>query len=493
MHLLFPILAIVLVIVVAKLCYFVWMEAQFPEPMLADETHTVVTEDSWPIRLYRRTPAGGGGEPVFLPHALGANHLNYEVPVGHSVVDALVEAGYDCWTMDYRGDRSCPAPKGMSRRNTHVDDYLTKDVPAALQHIRETTGYDQVHWIGHSMGGMLLYAYEAVFGCEHIASATTFGSPIGFKDTRVKNAYLVALLAAYCPPLLSAAIRGGSPFARFVKPQIPGLPINWDNMHEGIDTQAHYNMLEVPPGGVSFDMNRWAMSQDWKMLNGALDVSAELRKSKLPLLAFFAPQDPFVNLDDAQDFMDNLPTEDKAMVVLSKEEGCEADYNHCDIPFSPNADVEVFPHVIGWLQEHPIGSKPVALKRSSRVESAARLAADALGLSASAPAAKDVSKPAKPKAKRKSTAKKSKTKKASAKPKAKAASKKAAAKSSSKKKAATKPKSKRKASAKKAGAKKKVAAKKPAAKTRAKASVKKKTPSKRKTATKPKAMKKKSK
>lgn len=446
MPLLFLIFVIVVVVVALALCYSVCLEALFPEPMLADETYTVVTEDSWPIRLYRRTPASGGGEPVLLCHALGTNHLNYEVPVGHSVVDALVEAGYDCWTMDYRGDRSCPPPKGMSRRNTHVDDYLTKDIPAALQHVRDTTGYDQVHWVGHSMGGMLFYAYQAVFGREHIASATTFGSPIGFKDTRIKSGALIAWLATNCPPLLSGAIRGATPFARFVKPQVPGLPINWDNMHPDLDTQAHYNMLEAPPGGVCYDMNRWAMSKDWKMLNGELDVPAELRTGETPLLAFFAQDDPFVNLADAEDFMDNLPTDDKAMVVLSKEEGCEADYNHCDIPFSPNADIEVFAHVIDWLQEHPIGAGSVAPKRSSRVSNAAKLAADALGLSTSAPAAK-----------------KPRTKKTSAKPKAKSAAKTTAAKTPSKKKAA-KPKSKPKAANKKTSSKKKAAAKKPAAK-----------------------------
>jgi len=459
---LFIIAAIVIAIIVLKLCYFVWLEAQFPEPMLADETHTVVTEDSWPVRLYRRTPAGGGGEPVFLPHALGTNHLNYEVPVGHSLVDALVDAGYDCWTMDFRGDRSCPPPKGMSRRNTHVDDYLTKDIPAALEYIQTTTGHEQVHWIGHSMGGMLLYAYEAISGNENIASATTFGSPIGFKDTRIKSGAAIAWLAANFPPLLSGAIRGATPFARYFRPQVPGLPINWDNMDPDLDTQAHYNMLEAPPGGVCSDMNRWAMSQDWKMLNGELDVPAALRKSTLPLLAFFAQDDPFVNLDDAEDFMDNLPTDDKAMVVLSKEEGCEADYNHCDIPFSPNADIEVFVHVVEWLQEHPIGAKPAVSKRSSRVESAARLAADALGLVAPA-GSKDAAEPIVidvPKSKAKAAAKKPKAKKSSVTPKAKtsakkAAAKKSAAKSPAKKKATAKPKSKPKASPKKKSASKK--------------------------------------
>ena len=458
MELYFYITVAVFAVGVLKLSYFVWLAARYPEPMLADEVHTVVTEDSWPIRMYRRMPANGQGEPVFLCHALATNHLNYELPIGHSVVDALVEAGYDCWTVDLRGNRNSPPPKGMSRRSAHVEDYLTKDVPAALQHIHETTGFEQVHWIGHSMGGMLFYAYEATFGGENIASATTFGSPIGFKDTRVKNGAIIAWLAANCPPLFSAFVRGAAPFAKILRPQLPGLPLNWDNMHPDLGTQAYYNLLEVPPAGVARDMNGWATRREWKMKNGELDVAAALRQCQTPLLAFFAKKDPFVNLNDAEDFMDNLPIDDKAMVILSKEEGCEKDYNHCDIPFSPNADIEVFAHIVDWLGEHPIGgAKPIPAKRSFRIESAARLAADALGLSESA--TQSVAEPAvaaPPKRKAKSAAKKPKAKKAAAKPKpkskAKTAAKKATSKTPAKKKTATKAKTKPKASTKKKAA-----------------------------------------
>ncbi len=465
MEILFIIGAVLVGVGLLKLAYFVWLSVRYPEPMLADEVHSVITEDTWPIRLYRHKSKLGEGEPVFLCHALATNHLNYELPAGKSLVSALTEAGYDCWTIDLRGNRNTPPPKGMSRRNTHVDDYLTKDVPAALSFILEKTGYDQLHWIGHSMGGMLFYAYQATLGNEHIASATTFGSPIGFKGTHVQDGAAIAWLAKTCPPLLSAVIRGAAPWAEWFKPQMPGLPINWSNMHPDLGARDYYNLLEVPPGGVAVDMNRWAIKRDWSMRNGELDVPAKLREGDTPLLAFFAPSDPFVKLPDAEDFMDNLPIDDKAMVVLSVEEGCANDYNHCDIPFSPNADIEVFVHVVEWLQEHPISTKPAAPKRSSRVASAAKLAADALGLDVSVPTtAKSNGEPIEidvPTMKR--TGKTPSKKKAAAKPKTKSVAKrktasKASPKSSTKKKAA-KAKSKTKASPKK-----KAAAKKPKAK-----------------------------
>jgi pimeloyl-ACP methyl ester carboxylesterase len=454
MSTLFIVIVTLAVIGLVKLVYFVWLNAKYPEPVLADEIHSVTTEDGWVVKLYRRKPASGDGEPIFLCHALATNHLNYEFPIGNSLVDALTEAGYECWTMDMRGDRNCPPPKGVRRSSATVDDYLHKDIPAALAFIREKTGYEQVHWVGHSMGGMLFYAYQAVYGGENIASATTMGSPIGFKNTKIRNAAWFAFLSAMCPALLSGAIRGLAPFSPLFRPQMPGLPMNWDNLHPDMDAQAFFNLLEVVPGGVAKQMNRWAVTRDWKMNDGTLDVPAELRKGTVPLLAFFAPLDPFVNMADAEDFMDNLPADDKAMVVLSKEEGCAKDYNHCDIPFSPNADVEVFIHVIEWVQEHAIGKRTASpASRSTRVSTAAKLAADALDFTRpSTPAAASVEEP-KPKRKKMPSAKKPATKKASARPKAK--------KASAKPKSKPKAKSKTNSAPKKPKAKSKTAASKP--------------------------------
>lgn len=479
------------VIVFMKLGYFVWLALRHPEPVSADEVHTVMTEDCWPIRLFRHKPKGGQGEPVFMCHALATNHLNYELPHGHSLADALSAAGYDCWLIDLRGNRNSPAPKGRSRREAGVDDYLFKDVPAAIAYIREHTGYERVHWVGHSMGGMLMYAYEATFGREHLASAVTFGSPIGFGGTSLANHWYAVWLASRAPWILSAVIRGGTPFARIFKPQIPGMPINWENMHEKIGTTAYYNLLEAPPGGVADDMNRWAHKREWRMHNRNLDMTAAVRKIETPLLAFYAKSDPFVSLKDAEALFEALPNPDKRMIVLSKANGCANDYNHCDIVFAPAADREVFAHVIEWLEAHPADAQPAVVRRSARVESAARNAASILGLAAAdllAPATpavkrkaastKSAAKPKTSPAKKKSAAKKTAATspaKSAAKPKAKPSAKKKVASSATKPKVAVKKKAATNSVKPKSTAVSKAAKKAPTKKAAAKLGVKKKS------------------
>jgi pimeloyl-ACP methyl ester carboxylesterase len=36
-----------------------------------------------------------------------------------------------------------------------VDDHLQKDVPAVLEYVLQATGAKQLHWIGHSMVGVV--------------------------------------------------------------------------------------------------------------------------------------------------------------------------------------------------------------------------------------------------------------------------------------------------------------------------------------------------
>ena len=139
----------------------------------ADEVHMVVTPDQWQIRVCRYRATTSPGEPVFLCHGFMSNQFSFALPAGRGLVDALCESGYDCWVVDLRGDlSSIPAP-GSTLDDPTLDDHLLRDIPSVIEFIRNATGHSKVHWIGHSMGGMLLYAYDLVFGTEALASGTT--------------------------------------------------------------------------------------------------------------------------------------------------------------------------------------------------------------------------------------------------------------------------------------------------------------------------------
>ena len=53
------------------------------------------------------------------------------------------------------------------------------DVPAILDYVRRETGHDRVNWVGHSMGGMLMFAFlELDSHPERIANFVGMGSTI---------------------------------------------------------------------------------------------------------------------------------------------------------------------------------------------------------------------------------------------------------------------------------------------------------------------------
>jgi len=425
---------------VLAVIYWKWMLATCTDSTRADEVHMVTTEDLWRVRLCRYKPKTGEGEPVFLCHGFMANQFNFCYPAGASVVDVLVEQGYDCWAIDLRGARSSIPPFGRSIEEPTVDDYLLRDIPAALDYIRRNTRYAKVHWIGHSMGGMLLYAYDAVFGPDVVSSATTAGSPIGFEGMAFRRPNLLFALRRCSRGLWDAVTRGSMPLLNVIRPQSQTVPINWENMNPALGVKQFFNMLETPPMEVAETLAKAAEFKVWRVRNDEVDVFAALKELRVPLFAIFGQADPMVAAGTVQEFFDALPGADKKLLLLSKENGHEADYSHVDLVMGRRCDVEVFPALIAWLQDHPISER---LGQEKAV--------------AAKPAKKRVAK--KPAAK-KTVAKKPAAKKPAAK-KTVAKKKRVAKKTVAKKPAAKKPAAK-KTVAKKPAAKK-PAAKKPAA------------------------------
>ena len=336
--------------------YFMLLLMHYPEPARADEVHTVHTEDGWQIMLHRRRPRHGHGEPVLLCHSLSSNHLNFEIPAGESVTDVLVEAGYDCWGIDTRACRSAVPPRGVRKGSATIDGALLKDLPAAIAFIMEKTGYPKVHWIGHSLGGMLLYAYALRFGADHIASGVTWGSPPGFKGMRYRKRAALNVVALFAHGIMEYFMRVLIPLATRLHPKTHLLPINWDNVHPNLSNAELFYSVELPAPRFAIQMDAWTSSGTWIMCDGTLDVQERLPELTIPLLAVFGAKDPLVPLHKAKAFFDSLAHEDKKMLVLSQQNGCEMDYNHMELAFARNGRHDLYEPIAAWLAAHPIAT-----------------------------------------------------------------------------------------------------------------------------------------
>src|SRR5205085_2371515 len=97
------------------------------------------------------------------------------------------------------------------------EDYVYHDAPAALHTVLRETGARQVHWVGHSMGGMIAYALLISPVHKKIASAVTLGSPtmsdVGHPliDFGLPYRGLLRLLPGRVP--IGIAARCAAPFA----------------------------------------------------------------------------------------------------------------------------------------------------------------------------------------------------------------------------------------------------------------------------------------
>ncbi|HNT89099.1 MAG TPA: alpha/beta fold hydrolase, partial [Candidatus Hydrogenedentes bacterium] len=295
--------------------YGLAIRSMYREKLRTDEVYLVSTQDEWKLRVCRYRRGRTLGEPVLLCHGAGANHHNFSFPGNDSLIDFLVAKGYDCWAVDLRGCRSSQPPDGKKRFDAKLDDYLLQDLPAVIEHIRRVTGYHTMHWIGHSLGGLLLYAYAREFGVRGLAGCVTLGAPIGFDGTHVAAPDFLVRFFARHPRFVTALAHAYVPIGRTLHLPLGFFPISLRNLHPNITTEHLFLMLDNLLPDVFVTLADWARGKKCVMKGGALDVKAGLAALRAPLLVFLAPRDPFVSLEYGWRFFDALPTRDKQMIV----------------------------------------------------------------------------------------------------------------------------------------------------------------------------------
>ncbi|KAL7290221.1 hypothetical protein TKK_0015926 [Trichogramma kaykai] len=130
------------------------------------ETHAVETEDGY-ILSVPRLP-NPSGFPVFLQHGLLCSAGDWVVNgKNRSLAFLLWDAGYDVWLGNVRGNTYSKKHKTLSVDEAAFWDFSWHDigyhdVPSVVEYIVNTTGKDELFYVGISMGG----AYFSVMSTE---------------------------------------------------------------------------------------------------------------------------------------------------------------------------------------------------------------------------------------------------------------------------------------------------------------------------------------
>ncbi|CAG0895845.1 unnamed protein product [Cyprideis torosa] len=143
------------------------------------EVHFITTEDGYILQLHRiphgkhDSPDDGRVRtPIFLQHGLLCSSSDWVITGEEKgLAFLLADQGYDVWMGNIRGNTYS---KGHTNPNISNKDYWSfsfdehgkYDIPAMINHVKESTGQEKMFYVAHSMGTMMFWVANHYYGQE---------------------------------------------------------------------------------------------------------------------------------------------------------------------------------------------------------------------------------------------------------------------------------------------------------------------------------------
>lgn len=298
--------------------------------------------------LYHRpNPKQSHARPVILCHGLGANRYNLDFP-GHSLADHLREAGFDVWVAELRGAGPKPKPRIFGRPDWRFDfdDLVAQDVPALIARVKEETKAPDVLWCGHSMGGMLMYAYLSQGG-SGVAAAFAIASPaaLGALPDGKRLARLAFRLKAlpYLPQPLLVALCLPFGTGRFLPFFLRSL-IMPGTVQALRSRQLMSTLFSPLPLSLVLQFAMWLDTDTFTNRDKSRDYLADLALVRVPFALISGAGDRLAPPASIAEVHRRLGSDDKPYHALSRA-NAHHDYGHGDIVFADSAKEDVFDRV----------------------------------------------------------------------------------------------------------------------------------------------------
>ena len=321
------------------------------------ETYHAVTEDGWKIALHRYR-RGGSRLPVLLVHGLASNRHNFDFPRDDiSFAKYLWSLGWDTWVVELRGAGRSSRPKWWQQwrsKGWRVDHYILQDLPAAIRFILGKTKKKRLHWVGHSLGGLLVAPFLQTHGSEWLQSAVLAASPVtGVPKRFHKWTYMADPLLKVLPivPYKTMAMLFGLRPEWVFRGPVPRLFVSGN-----MDLRTLRHGAEVAVDDLSsrvlLQFQSWMRSKTFHSADRKIRYHLDLKNIRLPILLIAGSHDPFTSVPELRKTLKKLGSRKKSMIVFGKEYGHAADYSHWDLILGQHAPREVYPAIANWLAKH---------------------------------------------------------------------------------------------------------------------------------------------
>ncbi len=273
-----------------------------------DERHKACTSDGWHLSLYRyRAAAKAHRFPVICSHGMAGSHFIFDLRPQYSLARYLARQGFDTWLVDLRG-RGDSWPNDCVRGSLqwNFDDFVERDLPAAVEYVCQATQSPQVFWLGMEMSG------QAPFG----GGARLAGPVLAYGGFAVLES---SFRPCNTDPLV---------VARYFRNGIP------DEATDLVDQFAS-----------------WIQEQRMRSRDASIIYSERLADVRLPLLVLTASRDLQRPPESTRAGFEAFGSTDKTFLSAGVANGFSVDFGHDDLLAGLAAPGEVFPRIAGWLAE----------------------------------------------------------------------------------------------------------------------------------------------
>jgi pimeloyl-ACP methyl ester carboxylesterase len=312
------------------------------------EVLDVVTGDGWRLALthYRGSKKPSGYPPILMCHGLNANRLTFDLHPDYSLTRFLLAQRKDVFAIELRGHGNSEKPGHGKHWGWGFNHYAELDLPAAITSVCNTSGHEQLDFIGHSMGGILLYALATSTVAARIRRGITIGSSLDYSHSK-SFFHLIAPLA---------------PLSRL----LPATPIHWPAKLSGqlsrlsprfmdktlvcpnnMNIEAYRLLVRYGTHAVSSQLLRdMARAIDGRGLHNShgQDYRQLLKQQGYPF--------PILALSGSHDLQCPPPVAARfgtKSLPLGRPFGQVENYGHHDLIAGVHAPEDVWPEIMKWL------------------------------------------------------------------------------------------------------------------------------------------------
>jgi len=382
-----------------------------PQAEVIKSSFETQTADGWTIALRRYQNSLGTQfcEPVILSSGFLENGNVFDLFPGHSLAEYLALKGYEVWTYDIRGTGESEKSDvfDLFGWDYSIDHFVFFDTPAAVQCVMSESGCDQVLWVGHSLGSLMLYGFletndpTKVKAAVSICGVGTFSADQEvIEDFASTFLNFGLLLGPILPPNMPIALRYlldellGDELALWaavsylLSSEAGSLFWNPENMNPNLVYLILQNVFSDTSSNVLSQYFSWTVTLDCAAhgvtyspqaalpgeatvnpFEGAVDppitenidgsvtvgegysFTGNLWRIETPLLVLSGEVDRMVPPANAVAVFEAISSPDKSYGNCSVAEGHSIDYGHMDTVVGLHAEDEVFPLVEEWLRE----------------------------------------------------------------------------------------------------------------------------------------------